>query len=409
MSWSARWWLLCSTRRTPASPGRRASGEPCPNDLHVAGRFGLHTGEAERRGTDYGGSAIALAVQIRGQAEGGQIILSSVTAKLVAGHLPAGCELVDLGPHRVRGRGEPERIHAIKAADINAPLAATACPYRGLLPFEPEDRDYFFGREQLARELIGRLKPGRLVAVVGASGSGKSSLLRAGVMLRYAPARSTLSDTHPSSGRAAHPSWTSRTIRPASWSSINSRSCSPSARTPRADRHSSKRCSRSVPSGTRAPDDARRRGDRPPSTDLEQRSRHIRRTSNVVFTRIVRPRVAPLRCTLSAPLVLCPRSRALLTRGLVMGRGPIGGRQSADDEPAQLWRSGERADHAGPGPPARQHAVAKRRPARRIRLVHDDRRHRSRPQWRLEGNRQLVQPARPGPRVRLPGARGRDQ
>jgi hypothetical protein len=41
------------------------------------------------------------------------------------------------------------------------------------------------------------------------------------------------------------------------------------------------------------PNDRRRGGDRPPSTDLEQHSRHIRRTSNLVFTRIVRPRVAP--------------------------------------------------------------------------------------------------------------------
>jgi WD40 repeat protein/class 3 adenylate cyclase/energy-coupling factor transporter ATP-binding protein EcfA2 len=161
---------------------RALSAEPWPNDLHVAARFGLHTGEAERRGTDYGGSAIALAAQIRAQAEGGQIILSSVTAPLVAGHLPAGCELVDLGPHRLRGRGEPARIHALKASDIQAPLGASVCPYRGLLPFEPEDRDYFFGREQLAEELIERLKAGRLVAVVGASGSGKSSLLRAGVI-----------------------------------------------------------------------------------------------------------------------------------------------------------------------------------------------------------------------------------
>ena len=161
---------------------RALSAEPWPNDLHVIARFGLHTGEAERRGTDYGGSAIALAARIRGQAEGGQIILSSVTAQLVAGHLPAGCCLVDLGPHRVRGRGEPERIHAVKAADIKAPLAATACPYRGLLPFEPEDRDYFFGREAVVRELIERLECGGLVAVVGASGSGKSSLLRAGLI-----------------------------------------------------------------------------------------------------------------------------------------------------------------------------------------------------------------------------------
>ena len=161
---------------------RALSDEPWPNDLHVAGRFGLHTGEAERRGTDYGGSAIALAAQIRGQAEGGQIMLSSVTAQLVAGHLPAGCELVDLGPHRVHGGGEPERIHAVKASDIRAPLAATVCPYRGLLPFEPEDRDYFFGREQVVDELLGRLEAGGLLAVVGASGSGKSSLLRAGVI-----------------------------------------------------------------------------------------------------------------------------------------------------------------------------------------------------------------------------------
>jgi hypothetical protein len=41
------------------------------------------------------------------------------------------------------------------------------------------------------------------------------------------------------------------------------------------------------------PNDPRRGGDRPPSRDLEQHSRHIRRTSNLVFTRIVRPRVAP--------------------------------------------------------------------------------------------------------------------
>ena len=161
---------------------RALSAEQWPNDLRVAARFGLHTGEAERRGTDYSGSAIGLAARIRGQAEGGQIILSSVTAQLVAGHLPEGCELVDLGPHRLRGRSEPERIHAVKAAGIGAPLPATDCPYRGLLPFEPEDRDYFFGRERLIEELIGRLAPGRLVAVVGASGSGKSSLLRAGVI-----------------------------------------------------------------------------------------------------------------------------------------------------------------------------------------------------------------------------------
>ncbi len=161
---------------------RAVSAERWSEDLPVAVRFGIHTGEADRRGTDYLGPAVNLASQLCDQADGGQIFLSSVTTELVAAHLPEGCELVDLGPHRLRGLGKPEQVRAIKAPDITAPLAATECPYRGLLAFEPEDRAYFFGREAVIRELTERLRPGGLVAVVGASGSGKSSVLRAGLI-----------------------------------------------------------------------------------------------------------------------------------------------------------------------------------------------------------------------------------
>ena len=161
---------------------RALAAEQWPEGIRVTARFGLHTGEAERGGTDYRGASVNLAAGLREQADGGQIFLSSVTSELVAGHLPAGCELVDLGPHRLRGLAAAERIHAVRAADISAPLAVTECPYRGLLAFEPEDRDYFFGREAVVDELIARLAPRRLVAVVGASGSGKSSVLRAGVI-----------------------------------------------------------------------------------------------------------------------------------------------------------------------------------------------------------------------------------
>jgi hypothetical protein len=60
------------------------------------------------------------------------------------------------------------------------------CPYRGLAAFQPEDSAWFFGREALTAELLARLAE-RLVGpsmllVVGASGSGKSSLLRAGLL-----------------------------------------------------------------------------------------------------------------------------------------------------------------------------------------------------------------------------------
>jgi DNA-binding SARP family transcriptional activator/WD40 repeat protein len=55
-------------------------------------------------------------------------------------------------------------------------------PYRALAAYGPEDADLFVGRERLVAELAARVLDRRLVAVVGASGSGKSSLVRAGLL-----------------------------------------------------------------------------------------------------------------------------------------------------------------------------------------------------------------------------------
>ncbi|MET8762907.1 WD40 repeat domain-containing protein [Lentzea sp. NPDC004782] len=57
-------------------------------------------------------------------------------------------------------------------------------PYVGLGAFQLEDADRFFGRERLVEELLAALSRTRFVAVFGASGSGKSSLLRAGLLPR---------------------------------------------------------------------------------------------------------------------------------------------------------------------------------------------------------------------------------
>ncbi len=161
---------------------RALAAESWPAGLHIRARFGVHTGEAERRGANYFGPAINLAARLRAQADGGQVFVSSVTADLVAHHLPPECSLVELGPHHLAGVAAPERIHALKGPGVSTPLAGTECPYRGLLAFEPADREFFFGREDVVCELIERITPGRLLAVVGASGSGKSSVLRAGVI-----------------------------------------------------------------------------------------------------------------------------------------------------------------------------------------------------------------------------------
>jgi hypothetical protein len=57
-------------------------------------------------------------------------------------------------------------------------------PYRGLEAFREEDRVYFFGREALSGELCAKIPETRLFALWGASGSGKSSLVSAGVIPR---------------------------------------------------------------------------------------------------------------------------------------------------------------------------------------------------------------------------------
>ncbi|MFB7265836.1 hypothetical protein ACFCXH_27395 [Streptomyces nojiriensis] len=59
-----------------------------------------------------------------------------------------------------------------------------SAPYTGLSAFQPEDADRFFGRERLTAELLAKVREHRFLAVFGPSGSGKSSLLRAGLVAR---------------------------------------------------------------------------------------------------------------------------------------------------------------------------------------------------------------------------------
>ena len=82
---------------------RTLTAEEWPPGIRIAARWGIHTGEAERRDADYYGPSVNLAARVRAQADGGEILLSSVTSELVAAHLPEGCSLVDLGPHRLKG------------------------------------------------------------------------------------------------------------------------------------------------------------------------------------------------------------------------------------------------------------------------------------------------------------------
>ncbi len=55
-------------------------------------------------------------------------------------------------------------------------------PFPGLRPFRADEHHLFFGREAQSDDLLRRLQRHRFLAVVGSSGSGKSSLVRAGML-----------------------------------------------------------------------------------------------------------------------------------------------------------------------------------------------------------------------------------
>ena len=59
---------------------------------------------------------------------------------------------------------------------------ASICPYRGLLYFREEDAPFFFGRDASIKQLVEAVSHNQFVAVVGASGCGKSSVVRAGLI-----------------------------------------------------------------------------------------------------------------------------------------------------------------------------------------------------------------------------------
>ena len=71
-----------------------------------------------------------------------------------------------------------------KDLDVAPPREVTIpeCPYPGMIPFGEDDSDHFFGREREVEEAIERLRLYPFIAAIGPSGSGKSSLVFAGII-----------------------------------------------------------------------------------------------------------------------------------------------------------------------------------------------------------------------------------
>ncbi len=119
------------------------------------------------------------------------------TAELLAAALGLAESARPLFVAAARGRAPAEEVLAALRGEAEAPAGAAAQgpawpdgPYLGLVPFEERDARLFYGRDELADQLVRRLAErldgAAILLVAGESGSGKSSLLRAGLLPRLA-------------------------------------------------------------------------------------------------------------------------------------------------------------------------------------------------------------------------------
>ena len=113
--------------------------------------------------------ASRLVVDVASRAAAGRSDLSEVQAELTG-------KVFDLQLVR-------EQARALSGPRTPARTAPEGiCPFKGLASFEPVDAEYYFGRERLVAELVARLVGAGFLGIVGPSGSGKSSVLRAGLL-----------------------------------------------------------------------------------------------------------------------------------------------------------------------------------------------------------------------------------
>jgi class 3 adenylate cyclase len=148
-----------------------------PAGGRVRVRMGVHTGEASQTAAGLVGLDVHRAARVAAVGYGGQVLVSETSAALVRDALPAGASLKDLGVHRLKDLGRPERIFQLQAAGLQAgfpPLRSLGNP---VLPNNlPAQLAPFIGRDRELSEVRALVESSRLVTLTGAGGSGKTRL-----------------------------------------------------------------------------------------------------------------------------------------------------------------------------------------------------------------------------------------
>ena len=161
---------------------RALAGHDWPDAVAVRVRMGLHSGEPTRHNGEYIGLDVHRAARIAAAAHGGQVVLSEATRLLVVPRLPAGVSVRDLGFHRLKDIGVPERVYQLTGPGLQEqfpPLrslgAQTSLPVP-MTPLVGRDGDLEHVCAVIARPQV------RLVTLTGTGGVGKTRLALAAAM-----------------------------------------------------------------------------------------------------------------------------------------------------------------------------------------------------------------------------------
>ena len=173
-------WSVCSAARRMHWPPRwRLRSSSGPESVRQGGprvRMAVHTGEAHLRDEgSYFGDALDRCGRILAVSHAGQVLISAAAAEVVAGRLPGGSMLLDLGVHRLTDLGPREHLWQLVARRS----AREFPPLRSLDAFRhnlPSQLTPLIGRHRDVTELAELISRERLVTLTGSAGVGKTRL-----------------------------------------------------------------------------------------------------------------------------------------------------------------------------------------------------------------------------------------
>jgi predicted ATPase/class 3 adenylate cyclase/DNA-binding CsgD family transcriptional regulator len=157
---------------------RVAGAEPWARGLAIQVSMALHSGACVERDGDYAGPVVNRAARLLDIGHGGQVLVTAATYALLAGRLPGGIGLRDLGEQRLKDLGRAERVFQVTGAGLAEEFGLLRSLDDPALRHNlPSQATGFVGRTAELAELRALVSGGsRLVTITGPGGIGKSRL-----------------------------------------------------------------------------------------------------------------------------------------------------------------------------------------------------------------------------------------